>query len=736
MASALDRPLLPHAACGLAMALSLGACSGPLPALDAGMDARLDDVTVSPDAAVGAIARFAPGPPPLDFGDVPFPSDLYLDEAGHLALGAVPSSRSGEPFFEQLRALLAERDGFSTTGAVHFGIDGALDPSSLPPTGAPGQTASLDDGVLLVDVDSTSPSRGALIPVRVVYDATRGLLSARPARGHTLRPGGRFAAAITSELRGMDGTPLAPSPAFRAIRDGADRSLPAIDGALASLEAAGVSRARIVAAAVLTTERPGRELVELRTAVHGAPPPVARVERVIAGAALDDYFGLPSVERPGVDVPAASGAEGERAIVHATTALVVLGTFTAPRVVTGTRTDVGTARRDASGMLEAGPLEDVPFVLIVPRGIELAGLPVLLVHHGFNASRVTAHVLADTAGRAGMAVLGIDAFQHGGRALGARDELHDLRGSPGSDGLFETNVASVSARTFGLTGPPDGLELFPGYPLGAFFQFTADAMSAVRLVRQGDLRAVQAADPALAALALDGNRIAYLGISMGSVVGASMLAAEPDLRGFVLNVPPGSITDTLCEGAEFRGLATGPLAGYLGIRGPFDEVSRSCANDPIVDLFRWALEPVDPLALAPHFFREPLVDGPRPDVLWLLASHDQLAAPPATESMLAVAGAPGRGEFSFATIELAPRPVFENVMTPSGLVTALALRYDPASIGLPGGLSGSSKYLDPLCPPFERRGTPLEFENPILDVHERTTRFLDAIVRGRRPTID
>lgn len=717
-------------------ALLSGCPSAPLET-DAGADGGLAlDAAPDRDAAIGAIARFAPGPTPLDFGAVPFPSDVYLDGAGHLSLGAVPSSRSEEPFFEQLRALLAERDGFSTTGAVHFGIDGALDPGSLPPSRAPGEAATLEDGVLLVDVDSTSPTRDALLPLRVHYDAARGLLTARPARGHTLRPGGRFAAALTSDLRGGDGSPLAPSEAFRAIRDGSDRSLPVIDGALASLEAAGIARSRIVAATIFTTERPGRDLVSLRATVRAASRPAARVDRVITGAALDEYFGVPSQARPGVDVPPMPGQEGDHAMVHETTALVVLGTFSAPRVVTGNGTDVGTPRRDASGALEAGPLEDVPFVLIVPRGIDLTAVPVLLVHHGFNASRVTAHVLADTAGRAGMAVLGIDAFQHGARAMGARDVLHDLRGSPGADGLSETTVASVSARTFGLTGPPDGLELFPAYPLGAFFQFAADAMSAVRLVREGELSAVRASDPSLATLVFDANRVAYLGISMGSVVGASMLAAEPDLRGFVLNVPPGSITDTLCEGAEFRALATGPLAGYLGIRGPFDEVGRSCANDPIVDLFRWALEPIDPLALAPHFFRDPLMEGPRPDVLWLLASHDQLAAPPATESMLAVAGAPGRGEFSFATIERAPMPAYENVMTPGGLVSALALRYDPASHGLPEVLAGSSTYTDPLDPPLVRREPPLSFENPIVDVHERTTRFLEAIARGDRPSLE
>jgi pimeloyl-ACP methyl ester carboxylesterase len=266
-------------------------------------------------------------------------------------------------------------------------------------------------------------------------------------------------------------------------------------------------------------------------------------------------------------------------------------------------------------------------------------------------------------------------------------------------------------------------------------------MSAVRLVREGDLDAVRAADPSLAGLALDGERVAYLGISMGSVVGASMLAGEPDLRGLVLNVPPGSVVDTLCEGAEFRGLATGPLAGFLGIRGPFDEVGRSCAMDPIVDLFRWMLAPIDPLALAPHFFRERLVagssfDGSPPDVLWLLANHDQLAAPPATESMLAVAGAPGRGDFGFVELASAPSPAWRNLVAPGGGVTAVALRYAPASHGLPEVLAGTSSYEDPLDPPFVRRAAETRFDNPILDVHARTTRFLEGIARGEHATVE
>lgn len=686
----------------------------------------------------GAIARFAPAGAPLDFADVPFPSDLYLDASGRLALGEVPSSRSDEPFFDDLRALLRARDGFSSTGAVHFGVDGLLDPASLPASAARGDVASTSDGVLLLDADPASGARGSLVPLRVFYDERRGLLTARPARGYTLGPGRRWVAALTTALRAADGTPLGPSAAFAGIRDGSDRSQPAIDEALTALEAAGVARADVAVATIFTTERPGADLVALRAALHATPAPTLVIDRVIPGPEgdLDDFFGVPAEDRPGVDVAAASGAADERAMQHTTVARVVLGRFTAPRFLSGAGTDVGTPRRDASGALEAGPAEDVPFVLAIPTGADLASLPVLVVHHGFNASRVTALVLADTAGRAGMAVLGIDAFQHGARALDPVDELHNLRGTPGADGLSETSLAVVSARTFGIVGPPSGMELFPTYPEGAFLQFAADAMSAVRMLRESDPAPLRALDASLATLSFDGERIAYLGISMGSVIGASMLAAEPDLRALVLAVPPGSVTDTLCEGAGFRSLATSTLAGLLGIRGPFDEVSRSCAQDPIVDLFRWAMEPIDPLALAPHFFREPLVAGPRPDVLWLAANHDELAAPPATESMLAVAGAPGVGEFAFATIEPATLPAQANLATPAGPVTAVAVRCAPCSHGLPEVLGGTSGYQDPMDPPLLRRDADLSFENPIVLTHARITRFLEGVVAGERATVE
>jgi len=449
-------------------------------------------------------------------------------------------------------------------------------------------------------------------------------------------------------------------------------------------------------------------------------------------------LGVAAEVRPGIDVPAAAGTGGTYALVHDTVATVVLGHLRAPRIVTGTGTDVGTPSWDADGNIVAGPLEDVPFVLAVPRGADLRRLPVLFVHHGFNASRTTALVLAEAAGRAGVAIFGIDAFLHGARALSSRDELYNMRGElPGADGFAETDLTSVTPRAFGITGPPMGRELFPGYPLGAFLQFAADVMSSVRFLREGDVSPLRAVDPSLATLAFDPEHVFYLGISLGSVIGATVLATEPDVKAFVLVVPPGSVVETLCESAEFRGLTSGLLAPLLRVDGRFDDVTRSCVMDPIIDLFRFATEPFDPLALAPAFLREPFAPGPRPDVLWLAAGNDEVAAPTATESVISAAGVPGIGGFELAPVP-APAgslPLTANFSTPSGDVTALAMRLTPGMHGMPEVLHQDSRYELPLVPPLRARATPVDVENPIVMIHAEVEQLLRSRLAGPHATL-
>jgi Phosphodiester glycosidase len=680
------------------------------------------DVPDEPPSATSI--RFAPGEgEPLPFAAVPFPSELYRDEAGSIAIGALPNPKTDTPLFASIRGQLAQRSGFCASCNITFGVDGELDPAMLPADAEPGDVASPDDPIVLVDVDPESPALGEAIPLRLQYDAAAGLLAIRPARGHVLHGGRRYAAVVTDRVRGSDDLPLAAPPAFAAMRDDEDPRLAPTFDALAEL---GLARAHVVGLAAFTTEDPSADLRALRMAIHAAAPPTFTVDAVWADAALDDLLGVPASPGPGVDRPPAPGTDGTAAIAHDTVALVVAGSFAAPRFAAGTGTDVGALTRDEGGTPIVGELDRVPFVLIIPKDVPLDRLPVVISHHGFNASRTTGFVLADTVGAEGFATLAIDAYQHGDRAASAVDRVHAMRGGcDGADGFAETVQLDVSSRVFGLGGVPSDRVLDPAYPLAAFAQFAADVMSTVRLVREGDLAELRAADPRLAMLAFDNDRIVFVGNSMGAVVGTAVAVTEPDVHAFVLDVMPGSIVETLAESAEFRPLMETLLLPLLGVDAEFDEVDRAVLFDPTVDLVRWVLEPVDPLALAPGLVRE---GGP--DLLVQLAGHDEVAAPTASESVLAAAGVPGQGTFGFAAVEPTQAPLTANL----GGATIAAMRFDGAMHGMLEVSRQSSHWAEPLEPPLVERSS-VALDNPTAAVHHQIAAFSGSFLRDGRATI-
>jgi hypothetical protein len=631
----------------------------------------------------------------LDWGQVPFPSDLYRDDGERIQIGALPIEQGELPVLSAIRALVQTRTGFCATCNVYFRLDGSIDSSSLPDGSEP---PSVDDAIVLADVDPASPERGRLFPLRAEWDESHRLVAARPVRGIALRRNRRYAAALTTRLLAGDGTAIGPSDDFRQARgthhsadSRIEKARDVLAPSLEELERIGVRRERIAALASFTTEDVTADVLDARSAVQRGAPPEVVIERRRTGAEIDELLGVPSADRPGIDVPPLPGAGGTRSIAHDALDEVITGYFLAPRVLSGAGSDIGTPRRDGQGRIVAGPRQRVPFVLTLPAAPASAGAPVVVAHHGFNASRVTGFATANTLARVGAAVLAIDAFQHGDRAFSTTDDLHNMRGDyPGPDGFAETSTLEVSARVFGLVGAEPGLELFPGYSLGAFLQFLADIASAVRVVREGPLAdAIGESDDSPD---LDPGDIGFIGNSLGAVVGASVLVAEPDVRFAVQNVPPGSIVETLAESPEFRPLVDAVFLPLLGVQGRFDEIDHHLIFDPIVDLTRWVLEPVDPLALAPYLPLDPT--GADDPVLFQVAALDEVASSLATESMLAAAGA------------------------------SRVTRYDPASHGMLEVLNQVSKYEPPAAPPFTLRPAELPVANPIEEIHSEIQSFV------------
>jgi hypothetical protein len=218
--------------------------------------------------------------------------------------------------------------------------------------------------------------------------------------------------------------------------------------------------------------------------------------------------------------------------------------------------------------------------------------------------------------------------------------------------------------------------------------------SAARLVREGELARAVSDALAEAPVDFDPDRIGFIGNSLGAVVGVAALVGEPAFRAAVQNVQPGSIVETLAESTEFRPLVDALFLPILGVEGPFDEVERHLLFDPIVDLSRWILEPVDPLALAPYLFSEPVRSSPPAEVLFQIASLDEVAAPLPTASMIAASGAPR------------------------------VTRYDPAAHGMLEVLNQSSRYEPPAVPPFQLRPAEIPVVNPLVEEHAEITEFL------------
>jgi hypothetical protein len=690
------------------------------------------------DTPAGPRARFELSGAPA-FGDLPFPHDLHRDGDGHVALPTLPVENA---IWADVRDLLRERTGFCTTCTVHFPLEGPIDPASLGGDAEVGEAATPSDPVVALDVDPDSPERGTLIPLRVEYDSEGPAITVRPMRGFTLRGGTRYAFALTSRVVGTEGGPVQADDAFAAIRDGGgDETARALTApALDALEEAGVARDAVVSAAVFTTDEPSAHVAsinQLLAAHYEADAGAAVLDRSWRGddGTLDELLGTPADDKPGMDAPPAEGVEGERAVAHDTTAFVITGTFPAPRIVKGEGVEIGGLRRAESGALELGPNEDVPFMLTIPEGAEVANLPLVIVHWGVGGYRHNSLVFADTFGQYGIAVLGIDAYQHGARAESAKDESHDLRGGDGfmgPDGLPEHDGLGVTSRLFGVAGGDPEIAGSPRYGLAALSQLAADAISVVRFAKGGDLSALEAVDPALAGLRFDPDRVLFIGESLGTIAGTALLTTDAGVGAAVLGVSPGSLIDIFCESPVFRATAELIFLPLLGIDGEYDEVDRRLCMDPLLNLFRWAIEPLEPHALARSIFREPWATGPRPDVLWQFGDLDESVGTAAPDALVAALGIPGSGEFQFADVVATDGELFENVETPSGSATAGAWRFTQAGHGTLGFRHQRSSYEPPIVPPLVKRTTPLDFENPTDQTHAQIAAFfLSRLIDGR-----
>jgi len=186
----------------------------------------------------------------------------------------------------------------------------------------------------------------------------------------------------------------------------------------------------------------------------------------------------------------------------------------------------------AEGQPTANPATyDVPFTAWLP--LERPGpfggdaLPTVIFGHGLGGARSQAEALAEVAAPMGIATIAIDALSHGDHPTATQD----------ADLLRIIDFFGIEpvAQTF-----------LPLLMRDHFRQSTYDKLQLVRMIEGGvDLDGDGVTD-------LDPDRLGYLGVSLGGIMGPELLALSPRLAVGVLIVPGGRVSSIVSDAAQFQ----------------------------------------------------------------------------------------------------------------------------------------------------------------------------------------
>jgi pimeloyl-ACP methyl ester carboxylesterase len=598
-------------------------------------------------------------------------------------------------------------DGFSALAPVFFQIAGDLDATSLPST--PADSVREDSSVFLVDADSASPTayRGR-VPVQLDWQPTLGQLAVRPHDGYPLVSGRRYAAVVTTRVRDAEGIAIGPDPRFVAIRDASTRPADPLEAeawdhytpVLASLASNGTPREEVVALAVFTVQDVATDVRDARTIVWEGDAPVPSLDAVIAaGPELDALLGVPERAGSGVDVPGG--------VAHGNLGWVVQGHFESPNFLSETPSVHGPFERDAEGRLVVKRADSVPFTLAIPAGGG-ENVPLVVFQHGLGGERSDMFALADALAAAGWATLSIDIPFHGMRApMPEVDRSHRFGSTEGSDGFGDLTGMQVYVEYLGVFDDRGELPSFhPLYVRDVLRQSVVDLFGAVRLAREGDWSALRSAGPS--AFAVSDSPIAFVGVSLGGIVGTVFVATEPEVGVAALEVTGGDLSRLVEGSAAFADTFMPLLLPRLGV-DPFaiEPAVYPASFHPELALYQTVLDGGDSMAYAS------ILADRSVDVLFQMAADDEVVPNRSTEGLARAARAQILGaDPRYTEIERVEGSVSDNAEVSGGRVTRALTRFEPATHGLVYRRSDEHSFAHPPEPPFEPAG-PTPVTNPV-----------------------
>jgi hypothetical protein len=240
--------------------------------------------------------------------------------------------------------------------------------------------------------------------------------------------------------------------------------------------------------------------------------------------------------------------------------------------------------------------ENLPVIITVPKTAKpVDGWPVVVFQHGITGNRTQMLALGPTLASAGFVTVAIDLPLHG--VLGPLSMSNPFYQS-GNERHFELDVATGSGSC--LSNPAgDGAT----DPSGTCFinlvslitsrdnlrQAAADLIHLVKSLGDANLNF-----DGVAGNDIDTTQIHFAGISLGSIVGTTMLGVNTDVQAASIHVPGGGLGKLLDASATFgpvvaAGLASaGAATGSSGSGSPFE------GTDTYETFVRFAQHLVDP----------------------------------------------------------------------------------------------------------------------------------------------
>jgi pimeloyl-ACP methyl ester carboxylesterase len=336
------------------------------------------------------------------------------------------------------------------------------------------------------------------------------------------------------------------------------------------LEAAGVSKSSVILSWTLTTQSVGEVLAQARRLAPASPTVV--IGPVVTASPL----GAAAIHCGALNVPyyllAAQAANPFPALTGFWTGAggTNLTQFNPVPVVTSTET--------------------IPLLLSVPRAAAPAGgWPVAIFQHGITRSRADMLAVADALASAGFAVVAIDAPLHGQRP----DEALYAPRLPPPCATGERTF-DIDFATGGVPGAPDGSV----DPSGTHFinlasplttrdnvrQAAADLVTLTRAAGRIDLDGDGNGD-------LDGERVRFVGHSLGSLIGGAFLGIEPDIGTATLSTPTGGMSKTIDGSASLGPSVAAALAANGVVKG-------TQAYEDFLRVFQTVADSADPINYA------------------------------------------------------------------------------------------------------------------------------------------